>query len=358
MFQLHKETILYIFCPANGITGGPEALHQLCDAVNRQGGKAKMVYVDYGTESILTKGKPLPYRIYCTRNTDKIVDDDKNIAVVPEIWAHLLDGYHKIQKTLWWLSVNYLREERIFQDKDFLHLYQSVYAKDFLQSKSVEGIFPLYDYLNIPFKKVNLAGKRRQVCYNPKKGLEYTNQVIGKMEGAGIDFIALKGFSKKEMAVVLKNSKVYIDLGDHPGKDRIPREAAVAGNIILTSKKGSALFPEDVPIPDRYKFEVSDIDGICRAINEGMDDHSGNKADFSYYLRVIRQQKKEFFNQAAVLFVGENYSVARKYAAFAAYRVFPMRFFILNIELVVNKAVKNIPSSAKKKIRRLFSLNP
>lgn len=358
MFRLHKETIIYIFCPAGAITGGPEALHQLCDAINLQGGKAKMVYADYGNEAILKKGKPLPYRIYCTRNTDKIIDDPKNIAVVPEIWAHLLDPYHKIQKTLWWLSVNYLRGDRIFENNDFLHLYQSYYAKQFLQSKSVKGIFPLFDYLNMPFTSVNDRIKRSQVCYNPKKGWEFTSQVIERLAGSGIDFIALKGFSKKEMAGVLQKSKVYIDLGDHPGKDRIPREAAMAGDVVITSRSGSALFSEDVPIPDRYKFEVSDIDGICESIRKAVDDFSSGKDDFAYYRRVIRQQKKEFFNQASTLFVGENYQAIRKYPALLAYRVLPMKFFILNAELLLNKAVKSVPSSVKKKVRRLLSLNP
>jgi len=357
MFRLHKETIIYIFCPADGVTGGPEALHQLCDAINLQGGKAKIVYIDYGNETIRKHGKALPYRIYCTRNTVAIIDDEKHIAIVPEIWAHLLDGYRKIQKALWWLSVNYLREERIFQSKEFFHLYQSFYAKHFLQSKSVGNIFPLYDYLSIPFTKVNYSTKKPQVCYNPRKGWEYTRQVIDQLEGSGIEFIALKGFSKKEMARVLQQSMVYIDLGDHPGKDRIPREAAMAGCIVITSRIGSALFSEDVPIRDGYKLEVSDIDGIIRSIREAIDQFIASVEDFSYYRRVIREQKKEFFVQAASLFVGENYRAYRKLGAYLKYKVFPMKFLVLNTEMIRSKLIRSIPSSAKKRFRNLFPIN-
>jgi len=161
MFRLSKNTTVYVFCPAKTITGGPEALHQLCDAINMQGGKAKMVYVHYGTEEIVKSSKPLQYWMYCTSAATEIEDKETNIAVVPEIWPHLLAKYEKIQKAVWWLSVNYLREEKVLEDKNFQHLYQSVYAREFLTFKQVQSPpLQLFDYVNVPVKKKSKNNRR------------------------------------------------------------------------------------------------------------------------------------------------------------------------------------------------------
>jgi len=47
---------------------------------------------------------------------------------------------------------------------------------------------------------------------------------------------------------------MYIDFGTHPGKDRIPREAALRNCIVLTNRNGAADNNVDVPIPNEYKI--------------------------------------------------------------------------------------------------------
>jgi len=44
--------------------------------------------------------------------------------------------------------------------------------------------------------------------------------------------------------------KLYVDFGKHPGKDRMPREAAVHGCCIITGRRGAAGNPFDIPIPN------------------------------------------------------------------------------------------------------------
>jgi hypothetical protein len=354
MFRLYKDTVIYVFCPAKTITGGPEALHQLCDAINLQGGKAKMVYVNYSTEKIIKSSKPLQYWMYCSSSSVAIEDDEKNIAVVPEIWPHLLSGYTKIQKAVWWLSVNYLRDESILKNRNFHHLYQSVYAREFLLAKGVIAPLALYDYINVPSKKKLI--KKKQVCYNPKKGFEITKQIIARLNGSGILFIPLEGLSRKEMAAVLAESVVYIDFGEHPGKDRIPREAALAGNIVISSINGSASFYEDLSFPDKYKFRTDQLDEAALAIKDGITNYDVLISDFNGYIDLIRNEKKQFFGQAATLFVGENFSWIAKLGR-ARYKLFPLQHFIFGAELLINSLTGNLSSSAKKNIRKLPFFN-
>ena len=63
------------------------------------------------------------------------------------------------------------------------------------------------------------------------------------------------GFNTKQIINIYNKTKVYLDFGYHPGKDRMPREAALFNNCIITNKKGSAKNKLDIPINDKYKFE-------------------------------------------------------------------------------------------------------
>jgi hypothetical protein len=56
--------------------------------------------------------------------------------------------------------------------------------------------------------------------------------------------------SRKEVISSLTSSKIYLDLGIHPGTDRIPREAALLGCVIVTNKRGSAGNKIDVDIDE------------------------------------------------------------------------------------------------------------
>ena len=103
--------------------------------------------------------------------------------------------------------------------------------------------------------------------YNPKKGYEFTKKLISKANNT-IKFIPLENLTCSEVRDLLLKSKIYIDFGNHPGKDRFPREAAMCGNAILTNKKGAAKYNEDVPINKIYKMDDVDnnIDKILEKI--------------------------------------------------------------------------------------------
>lgn len=61
--------------------------------------------------------------------------------------------------------------------------------------------------------------------------------------------------TRDEVAKLLSTAKVYIDFGNHAGKDRIPK-AAISGCCVITGKDGSAKFYEDVPIDEEFKFKT------------------------------------------------------------------------------------------------------
>jgi hypothetical protein len=298
---------VFIACPATSVTGGPELLHQLCAKLRRRGVRAFMHY--YPTQA--PEGH---YAEYAAPRAAEIEDDQDNVLVLPEVAGavRMLLKYSRIRRALWWLSVdNYLRalgssgirskanfmlglEE--LKGLDVTHLAQSRYAELFLQENEFGRIERLSDYLNRCF--IESSGtpsvRRDQVVYNPKKGVAFTLDL--KARARDIAFVPLEKMTPAEVARTLRESKVYIDFGKHPGKDRIPREAAISGCCVITGRAGAAANPEDVPIPEEYKFaaERERIPEILARILECLANFEACSAEFKPYRQKIRGEEGEF----------------------------------------------------------------
>ena len=108
------------------------------------------------------------------------------------------------------------------------------------------------------------------------------------------------------MILVMQISKIYVDFGHHPGKDRIPREAAANGCCVITNKKGSAAYNQDVPIPDGYKFDdlIASLDEIDVLLYEICDNFADHMKDFDSYREMIKSEKAKF-DKDVITFVEE-----------------------------------------------------
>jgi hypothetical protein len=304
VFALSPESKVFIACPGTIVTGGTELLHQLCDKLRKRGVRALMHYYP----------EPAPqghFAGYATERAERVEDDPANVLIVPEVAAavRLLLEHRRIQKGLWWLSVgNYLRagarrrpdpgqvglEE--LKGMELTHLAQSRYAEEFLRGHGFGQVESLSDYLNGCF--IESAGimsvKRDQVAYNPKKGVSFTLEIKGRARD--IVFVPLERMSPDEVARTLRESKVYIDFGKHPGKDRIPREAAVCGCCVITGRDGAAANPEDVPIGEEYKFAAQreNIPQIVEKIRDCFADYKARSVDFEGYREKILGEERQF----------------------------------------------------------------
>ncbi|MBT1165058.1 hypothetical protein JS534_10665 [Bifidobacterium felsineum] len=104
---------------------------------------------------------------------------------------------------------------------------------------------------------------------------------------------------------LLLRSKVYIDFGNHPGKDRFPREAAMCGACIITGKNGSAAFNDDLPIPSSYKFNNKKEEGkqIITCIKDCLTNYSEKNHDFDSYRVFIKNEERQFNADVAKIFL-------------------------------------------------------
>lgn len=332
--------MINVLCPAYFKTGGTELLHQLVFQLNQNNIEARMVYTDY--EKYISNGVLNPaFSKYITDYMleENLVDSSEDSIVVPEIACEYLSRYKSMKKYIWWLSVdNFIREcgligrirvsgwmhgiggslIRLCKRKYHnlkntihladMHLCQSKYANDFLIGKGVAAskIAYLSDYINDEYLdtyEANLKNKKEDiVLYNPKKGYKTTQKII--REGSDIRWVPLENLSNSQMKELLSTAKLYMDFGNHPGKDRIPREAVLCGCCLITGMRGAAGNEEDIPIDSKYKFDDNHlpISDIIYRIHEIMEHYDSHINDFNDYREKILNEKSEFIYGAISIF--------------------------------------------------------
>lgn len=316
-----KRKKIYIACPANFATGGPELLHQLCHKLNTFGYEAYMYY--YNAKKNLN---PIHERFikYNTEFVKEIEDCADNILIVPEVVINLLKHYKNVRKIIWWLSVDnyFLPKDSIkyklksvfgvrdfnYKDENVIHLAQSHYAIDFLKNEKIssERIFYLSDYLNNTFIKNSIKNIKKDkmdyILYNPKKGYEFTKKIIEK--APNLMWKKIENMTPEQVVDLMSKSKVYIDFGNHPGKDRIPREAAINGCCVITGVRGSARFQEDVPLDSDFKFEDSEenIEKIINKIYLLLNNYDEEQKRFDYYRSIIMKEEDLFEKDVKLIF--------------------------------------------------------
>ena len=192
------------------------------------------------------------------------------------------------------ISIEYLKE------RSNLNCYQSEYARNFLIGKGFSELLPLSDYINTEFvSRIEAEVKKREdiVLYNPKKGFEYSRKLM-KL-APHIKWLPLQGMNRDQMMATFRKSKLYIDFGFHPGKDRIPREAALNGCCVITGLEGSARFFEDVPIIDEYKIDMKkqSAGDVLLKIEDVLRNYEAHRQNFVFYQQQILREEKEFANQ-------------------------------------------------------------
>jgi len=321
---INDKTKFYIAAPSNFATGGPELLHQLAYKLKSEGKDVKMYYSPPNHPAPIHEN----YLEYQLDFVTIVEDDVNNILVVPETMIYLLEGYKKTKTSIWWLSVDnyflsirYIRglinrfllgimgsQDYLFFNKKLMfvdyHLVQCKYAEQTLKNYGIKSIMHLGDYLHKSFldKETNVNKKENIVVYNPKKGLRITQKLI--KHASHIKFVPIENMTREEVVALLQRAKVYIDFGFHPGKDRIPREAAYLECCVITNKRGAAFYQEDVPIMEEFKFNEKELS--LKLLSQKIDDcfvnYDHNSSKFSSYRDEIRNQESEFGCQIKSIF--------------------------------------------------------
>lgn len=316
---------VYLVAPHGLVTGGPEAIHQLGAALCASGADARIVYARWTIvsrrlrDSLVAGGRAAAYAAYAVPEALDIEDVAGHVLVLPEIWSAAADEFEQIRTAVWWLSVDnnlasplgkfFARRSR----RRVAHLHQSAYAEAYLRRHGVAGSRHLGDYLNPSHGQdvlspasiqATLGDRRPLVLFNPRKGMAVTRRLAERAEerGIAITWVPVADLSALEVSLLMRLAMVYVDFGNHPGMDRMPREAAVAGCCVVTGRRGAAGFAADVPIPDRFKFDDDATDEILDRIAECIEGYTEECRAFDPYRAFVADQARRFRADVAGIF--------------------------------------------------------
>lgn len=301
---------MVVVCPGGVRTGGPEALHQLVDMANSiSPGDAAICYYEpnawpsRGWRRIRRGSKrgftgifetPEQYRCYnCPTIARPDIPDDA-LVVVPEISTHLITEFTQ-PCALWWLSVdNFFEWSGAIQlaKKAELQLTQSEYARAFLLDNYGMNSMGLSDYVGQIFHQdlQPIPPRTNRVAVNPAKGFELIREF--RRRNDSIDIVEIANMTTVQVHDELSRAAVYVDFGSHPGKDRLPREAALSGAVVFTARRGAAANAQDVPIDPWYKF--TSLDELAPKVREVFGNYEWHRNAQRGYVDAIRGESEVF----------------------------------------------------------------
>lgn len=184
------------------------------------------------------------------------------------------------------------------------HLAQSEYARAFLYVRANLLATMVSDYTPLDgLSEADLPGGRSTVTYNPEKAGAAFAALRRRMPD--INFVALEGMKRSQVVSALRRSAVYLDLGYHPGKDRMPREAALCGAVTVVARRGSGAFAADVPIPWEHKVspEGDFIGNAERVLRRVLHDPDDARRHQQHYRDVIRAEQATFTDEVRAALV-------------------------------------------------------
>ncbi len=277
---------LVVVAPGNfAPSGGPEALHQLVHMANVvEPGSCGILYEpsDFLQQSI----EPyLKYNCPIIRKEDL---PSNALVVLPEIWPELSNNFSN-KCALWWLSVDFFGTQGHSKINGIdYHLAQSHYAYEHVSSLTKQKPLMLSDWIDIDIKES--SNSNNTICVNPAKGADLIE--LFESKNPDLSFIKLRSMTKVDVINSLLSSKIYIDFGHHPGKDRIPREASLCGCVVLVKNSGAAKYYEDVSIDNYYKFD--DLEELNIKVRDILFNFSYHQEKQFTYRDKTRNEKEIF----------------------------------------------------------------
>jgi hypothetical protein len=270
-------------------------------------------------------------------------DDARDVAVVfPEVYLAPIRDLRHARPVCWWLSVDKSalwsapteleNRRRLGQPSDtvlrlrllkqavvrrrwagrmadprVLHLAQSEYARMFLLEHSGLDALLVSDYLPHAADDEELpltpAGNPPVVAYQPAKGGHLVDQVRALLRDS-VSWIPIQGMDHAGVRRALEKSSAFLDLGHQPGKDRLPREAALAGAVTLVARVGAGANDVDIPLPAAHKIPYSgDMARVAADVLLAvLADVEGSYTQQAGYRASVRDERRRFHDEVRTAF--------------------------------------------------------
>lgn len=306
---------IQIVSPAGAQSGGPESLHNLVSLANKIGFDAEIVYYPYA------KGHAVPSRYRKYKVPVGVLKDEPNVIIIfPEIYSMEALNITNAKAVIWWLSVDFfqrikyhnfrdkvryvlmaLRRKRPFKGvqslRHLMHFTKAAYDRMYLEQRGVQGFRlagPISEFYLKPCSPQDIQLKKNTILFSPRRDKKVVPALISRFPQ--LKFIPIAGLDEQGLRDAYLSSKLYVDFGNHPGKERMPREAAASGCCVITGLLGSAANNEDIPIPSRFKFDTNEeffFEKFESAVLEVFEKFSDVYNEFSSYREIIYNEPAE-----------------------------------------------------------------
>ncbi len=303
------------------VTGGMENLCQFADELKKQGLQVYMLCFPllYGclfqtTPNSFIQKKNIDGSWYLCRSQEDLIPevykkvydlsyldhdiplDSSTLIVTHEGWCDYLPFFEGAKKMICWLSIGNINgcgrsrsvtdliDQKCLYMMDCFHTSQAPWVQKTLESYGAL-VWPLNDYISLPYFTIPKTKKcSNTIAYNPAKGDSLSRLFIFKY--SEYNYIKLEKLDSLGIINALDRAQIYIDFGNFPGKDRIPREALLRDCVIFIHNAGCAIDNDSFPVDDYFRF--SDQDVIDGSLQKKIDEaflHWNQMHDKQFILR-------------------------------------------------------------------------
>jgi hypothetical protein len=314
-----------ILCPDAVRTGGPEACYQLSDALIRHKFTAEVWLVNQADINFfkdgLTKGLRLSqnrislperfnnfeeYKNYLSKPFRSYSPGEEIIFILPEVYIWALPIFIGLRVVIWWLSVDNSFGALSRVNANLLrlplvkHAVQSEYARVFTRSLGLESVL-LTDYTVVPeVKTMPLENRPSKVAVNAGKKVIFDLSVFSNLlrsHHPSLEVVHVVGLSRHEIYSLFSESRVFVDLGNFPGKDRMAREALLLGANVVISGTGAGHYEQDFSIPDKYRPDPYNINYVSELVAGICLDPKSYWHEFEQARNIISRERQVFFDE-------------------------------------------------------------
>lgn len=165
---------------------------------------------------------------------------------------------------------------------------QSYYGQSFVRRHVNRDAFLLTDYPR-PMPDVNDVKRRSNVvAYNGAKGQWKIHELQVLLPD--VEFLPIQGMSFEDVCRALASASLYVEIGHLPGRDRLPREAALLGTPTVLLARGAGFCWQDFPLGVDYRipYTVDWAGHMAPVIQEAIEDPA-----------TIRQAQEPFYEWVA-----------------------------------------------------------
>jgi hypothetical protein len=322
-----------IICPSHLLSGGPENLCQMYATLKKLGYEVYFLWVnpidipgskiikqyENGIWYLCKTDGSLLNKVYEQNYGVNYLDrdiplDQATLVIFPEVWCDFIYFFEDAKKAIAWLSISYLHvnhssdicrpliDQKTLNYLDCVHLSQAPWIQKVLKSWGADS-FLLGDYIAKAYWGIaNIDKAEKLITFFPRKGGDLAVKFMNKYPD--LDYLRLENFTQNEMIFMLDMAKIYIDFGNFPGKDRIPREALLRNCVIFIHNQGCATDFESFPIDDYFRFSEKDVlDGtLYKKVQEVLVDYENMKNRQSYMRNQILEEYELFSQKIEEIF--------------------------------------------------------